>query len=74
MLFLKTLSLVLKINSLNKFIIYLITEGTKTQAMPAALAASMPVGLSSKTMHSGAATPMRSAATRNGSGAGLPLT
>ncbi len=47
-------------------------DGMKTQRIPAALAASMPIGLSSKTRQSFGSTPRRWAATRNGSGAGFP--
>ena len=49
------------------------TGTTKTAAIPAAAAASRPLFPSSKTRHSAAGTPMRSAARRNISGAGFPL-
>ncbi len=44
----------------------------RTEAIPAAVAARMPISASSKTRQSFAATPSRSAASWNGSGAGLP--
>jgi hypothetical protein len=47
-------------------------DGTNTQAIPAACAASTPSGLSSNTRQSAAATFSRLAASRNGSGNGLP--
>ena len=46
--------------------------GDEDGAMPARSAAVMPSRLSSKTRQSAGATPMRSAASRNRSGAGLP--
>ncbi len=46
--------------------------GTKTDCMPAAVAAAMPVAVSSKTRQLSGATSRRRAASRNGSGAGLP--
>lgn len=49
-------------------------SGTATTCIPAAFPAMTPVGLSSKTKHSLGATPMRLAASKNGSGAGFPCT
>jgi predicted MFS family arabinose efflux permease len=46
--------------------------GTSTEVIPAARAASSPSAVSSKTRHLRGSTPSRSAATRNGSGNGLP--
>ena len=46
--------------------------GTLTEAMPAAVAASMPSWVSSNTTHSDGGTPRRSAASRKASGAGFP--
>lgn len=46
--------------------------GTRTEAMPAAVAAWMPNSVSSKTRQWAGATPSRSAAIRNASGWGLP--
>lgn len=46
--------------------------GTRTDAMPAAVAAWMPNSVSSKTRQWAGATPSRSAAIRNASGWGLP--
>ncbi len=51
------------------------TSGSRpTQTIPAALAARMPPGESSITTHRVAGTPSPSAARRNGSGSGFPLT
>jgi hypothetical protein len=51
---------------------YLRVLGIKTACIPAALAASRPLLPSSRTRHSLGRMPMRSAASRNMSGAGLP--
>src|SRR5260370_33308311 len=45
--------------------------GTRTEAIPAALAASIPICVSSKTRQASGLIPRRCAATRNGSGSGL---
>src|SRR5436190_5423189 len=45
--------------------------GTRTDAMPAALAASIPICVSSKTRQAAGWTPRRCAAIRNGSASGL---
>ena len=46
-------------------------DGTRTAAIPAAAAACKPISVSSNTRQSAGATPSRSAAIRNASGAGL---
>src|SRR6266403_4583113 len=47
--------------------------GTFTDAMPAALAASTPMSVSSKTRQDVGSTPSRKAAVKKASGSGLPL-
>jgi len=49
-------------------------DGTSTLFIPAAVALAIPVCVSSKTRHFSGATPIRRAASRYGSGAGLPFT